>query len=129
MLSGNTIRASKQGTMRMLRGVTLLCAGLFAVTSVLPAVAQVSSYGDKASGPANDKPSVLSKVGITQRLNEQLPLALPFVDETGKTVQLGELFRQASGDSRARVLSMPHALLGRIEWFDVGVEDGTPDAR
>jgi protein SCO1/2 len=78
--------------MRILRGVTLLCAGLLPVVSVLPMAAQVSTYGDKASGPANDKPSVLSKVGITQRLNEQLPLALPFVDETGKTVQLGSYF-------------------------------------
>ena len=54
--------------------------------------AQVSSYGDKATGPGNDKPSVLSKVGITQKLDQQLPLGLQFVDETGKTVQLGQYF-------------------------------------
>src|SRR5271170_1794730 len=70
--------------------VAMTCA-LAAVCSVA-ANAQVSSYGDKQTGPQNDKPTVLSKVAITQRLNGQLPLALPFVDETGKTVQLGQYF-------------------------------------
>lgn len=92
MSSWNTIRASERRTMRMLRGVTLLCAGLVPVMCASSLMAQVSSYGDKQSGPANDQPSVLNKVGITQRLNEQLPLGLQFADETGKTVQLGSYF-------------------------------------
>jgi protein SCO1/2 len=62
------------------------------MSSVLTLSAQVSSYGDKATGPGNDKPSVLSKVGITQKLDQQLPLGLNFADETGKTVQLGSYF-------------------------------------
>ena len=57
------------------------------------ALAQVSSYGEKLLGPVNDKPpTILSKVGIAQRLNEQLPLALTFTDDAGKQVQLGSYF-------------------------------------
>jgi protein SCO1/2 len=89
-----TIRAREQGTKRRLRGVTLLCAGLIlgSLGAQASLQAQVSSYGDKATGPENEKPTVLSKVGITQRLDEQLPLALNFVDETGRQVQLGQYF-------------------------------------
>jgi protein SCO1/2 len=55
--------------------------------------AQVSSYGDKATGPTNDKtPSVLSGVGIDQHLNTQLPLNLTFTDDAGKQVALGSFF-------------------------------------
>jgi protein SCO1/2 len=55
--------------------------------------AQVSGYGDKAAGPANDKPpALLNGVGIAQRLNEQLPLTLSFADDQGKDVQLSSYF-------------------------------------
>src|SRR5687767_504033 len=37
-------------------------------------------------------PSVLSKVSFDQRLNEQLPLATPFKDESGRAVTLGDYF-------------------------------------
>jgi protein SCO1/2 len=51
------------------------------------------SLGDKAGGPENDRPpAILDKVGIAQNLNAQLPLNLPFVDETGRQVQLGSYF-------------------------------------
>lgn len=56
-------------------------------------MAQVSSYGDKETGPTNDKPpDLLNKVGIAQRLNEQLPLGLTFTDDAGKQIQLGNYF-------------------------------------
>lgn len=56
-------------------------------------MAQVSGYGEKEMGPANDKPpSILNGVGIAQRLNQQLPLALPFTDDAGKQVRLGDYF-------------------------------------
>jgi protein SCO1/2 len=56
--------------------------------------AQVASYGDKQSGEnAGDQlPQVLQKVGVAQHLNQQLPLDAPFVDESGKTVKLGDYF-------------------------------------
>ncbi|MGH9404755.1 MAG: SCO family protein [Terriglobia bacterium] len=37
-------------------------------------------------------PSLLQGVGIDQRLNQQVPLDLPFEDEHGKTVRLGDYF-------------------------------------
>jgi protein SCO1/2 len=59
-----------------------------------PLFAQVSSYGDKQSGDntGDQLPQVLQKVGVTQHLNEQLPLDAAFVDETGKAVKLGDYF-------------------------------------
>jgi protein SCO1/2 len=42
--------------------------------------------------PAEQMPGVLSQVAFDQRLNEQLPLDLAFVDEAGRTVALGEYF-------------------------------------
>jgi protein SCO1/2 len=44
------------------------------------------------SPPANVRPPGLKNVGIEQRLNQQIPPALPFRDETGKSVQLGDYF-------------------------------------
>jgi protein SCO1/2 len=66
-------------------GCALLCAS---------ALGQVSSYGDKQTGEnSGDKlPEVLQKVGVAQHLNQQLPLDAQFVDDTGKTVRLGDYF-------------------------------------
>ena len=56
-------------------------------------LAQVSSYGDKETGPVNDKPpSILNGVGIAQNLNAQLPLSLTFTDDQGQQVPLGSYF-------------------------------------
>src|ERR1700722_1046143 len=68
----------------------ILCGALLCA----PVFAQVSSYGDKQSGEnAGDQlPQVLQKVGVSQHLNQQLPLDASFVDDTGKTVRLGDYF-------------------------------------
>jgi protein SCO1/2 len=60
----------------------------------VPVFAQVSSYGDKQTGEnAGDQlPTVLQKVGVSQHLNQQLPLGAGLVDETGKAVKLGDYF-------------------------------------
>ena len=42
--------------------------------------------------PSSQTPSPLTNVSFEQRLNEQLPLDLPFKDEAGNTVRLGEYF-------------------------------------
>jgi protein SCO1/2 len=42
--------------------------------------------------PAKSKPGILGKIGIDQRLNHRVPLELPFVDENGKDVRLGDFF-------------------------------------
>ncbi len=77
---------------RTIRGgwrAALCCALLSA-----PLLAQVAGYGDKQSGDnsGDQLPQVLQKVGVTQRLNQPLPLNAPFVDETGKPIVLGDYF-------------------------------------
>lgn len=44
------------------------------------------------SMPSSQMPAALTKVSFEQRLNEQLPLDLPFKDESGRAVKLGEFF-------------------------------------
>jgi protein SCO1 len=82
MRYGRTIRGGWQAA--------ILCCTLLGA----PLFAQVSSYGDKQSGDnAGDQlPQVLQKVGVSQHLNQQLPLDASFVDDTGKTVKLGDYF-------------------------------------
>ncbi len=69
-------------------------AALLSPAWAVPALmAQVSSYGDKETGPVNDKPpALLNSVGIAQNLNAQLPLSLTFTDDQGKQVRLGDYF-------------------------------------
>jgi protein SCO1/2 len=62
------------------------------LASSLPA--QVAGYGDKQMGPANEKPSVTSKISISQHLNQSIPLNAVFTDETGKQVALSSYFGQ-----------------------------------
>jgi len=57
-------------------------AGVSAQQTPLPQVAP----GD----PSAAKPGLLWQIGIDQRLNQQVPPDLAFVDETGKDVTLGE---------------------------------------
>ena len=45
-----------------------------------------------AGDPAKAKPGLLKKIGIDQRLHQQVPLDLVFKDETGRDVPLGEFF-------------------------------------
>ena len=90
MQGSGKIRKSWRGA----AAVAALCSVLLTPSMLAPSLlAQVSSYGDKQMGPANDKPpAILSKVGIAQRLNEQLPLSLTFTDDSGKQVQLASYF-------------------------------------
>ena len=66
------------------------------VLSLMPAV--VSAQGEApglrpaAAPPSSQMPAPLQKVAFEQRLNEQLPLDLPFRDENGATVRLGNYF-------------------------------------
>jgi len=69
---------------------TFAAAGIVLCAAALQA--QVSSYGDKEAGPANDKPNILNGIAIAQHLNQQLPLNLGFVDDTGRAVHLADYF-------------------------------------
>jgi protein SCO1 len=62
--------------------------------SLMPSVvaAQGALPMQEPGEPAKSKPGILGKIGIDQRLNHQVPLDLPFVDENGKEVRLGDFF-------------------------------------
>ena len=81
----------KVHTIRRVWQTASLC-GVLLCASV--AGAQVSSLGDKQAGEntGSELPRVLQQVGVTQHLNQQLPLDASFVDDTGKTIRLGDYF-------------------------------------
>jgi protein SCO1/2 len=65
--------------------------------AVCPAVAQSNAPSmyerqDASQPPANRLPALLMDVGIDQKLGTKLPLELPFTDEQGRTVKLGDYF-------------------------------------
>jgi protein SCO1 len=49
---------------------------------------------DPSQGTVNGLPDPLKKIGIEQKLGEQLPLDAEFKDESGRTVKLGEFFNK-----------------------------------
>lgn len=70
------------------------------VIALLAVCASVSAWSQAAPrlqpGDAipNQKPSILDQVGLDQRLNQQVPLDLAFVDDNGQPVQLQQYFGQ-----------------------------------
>jgi protein SCO1/2 len=56
--------------------------------------AQAAPKGELDQSPPNQTPSILEQVGIDQHLNQQIPLDLNFVDESGQPVQLRQYFGQ-----------------------------------
>ncbi|MBA2301168.1 MAG: SCO family protein, partial [Acidobacteria bacterium] len=67
---------------------------IFVGTVLLPSavIAQGPLPRQEPGDPATAKPGLLSRIGIDQRLNEQVPLDLSFVDESGREVKLREYF-------------------------------------
>jgi protein SCO1/2 len=65
------------------------------VLVMLPAVTGAQGMGMPAPpeiNPASRKPAILDKVGIDQKIGQQLPLDLTFTDEAGRDVKLGDFF-------------------------------------
>lgn len=81
--------------MRYFIKLKLICLGLALAAFAAPVWAQTEEMPAVGAVPNSaSKPAILDQVGIEQRLNQQLPLDLPFRDETGKTVRLGDYFGQ-----------------------------------
>jgi protein SCO1/2 len=75
----------------MLMRKALISFGLAAILAVPGVVSAQSPLPQQAPGdPTSSKPGLLSKIGIDQRLHQKVPLDLEFVDETGRTVKLGD---------------------------------------
>jgi protein SCO1/2 len=68
-------------------------AAAFVMAAAVAAPSGAQVIRGPEPGPASSaKPGILGKIGIDQRLNEQVPLDLPFVDEHGRDVKLGDYF-------------------------------------
>ncbi len=67
-------------------------SALALVTAVVSAQGAAPGLRPAQMLPSNQVPGVLGKVAFEQRLNEQLPLDLPFKNEAGESVKLGDYF-------------------------------------
>jgi protein SCO1/2 len=65
--------------------IGFLAGGLFAACLCAPAQDLLNMKG-------TDRPNPLKDVGIDQKLDAQIPLDLPFRDDTGRDVKLGDYF-------------------------------------
>ncbi len=74
--------------------IRLALAGLVAVILGAPLSAHAQAMGTSQPplDPASKKPLILEKVGIDQKIGQQLPLDLAFVDDHGANVRLGDYF-------------------------------------
>lgn len=95
----------QQKTIRTVRGAKamLAMAAMMLACGLTSAGAQVSSYGDKQTGEeyGNELPTVLKSASIDQHLGATVP-NVPFIDETGKAIQLGDYFH----DGKPAVLAL-----------------------
>ena len=65
---------------------------LVAWLAVAAVVSAQPIRGPEPGDPSSAKPGILGRIGIDQRLNHYVPLELPFVDENGRDVKLGDYF-------------------------------------
>lgn len=70
----------------------LIAMSMALMSVVVSAQGNAPGVRPDPSLPSGKTPVALSKVSFEQRLNEQLPLDLPFKDEQGKAVKLGDYF-------------------------------------
>jgi protein SCO1/2 len=72
-------------------------AGLLALAALVVSIQAAAQQGPGGmrytpGEPAGERPNLLRDVGFDQKLDAQLPADLPFRDETGRTVRLGDYF-------------------------------------
>jgi protein SCO1/2 len=66
-------------------------ACVLAFTAALPSYASPQGLAEPGD-PSSARPGILGKIAIDQRIGQQLPLDLPFVDDHGRQVRLGDYF-------------------------------------
>jgi len=66
----------------------------FAALALAASAAHAQSVPSNVGPTAATMPAALQNVGFEPQLNAQMPLDLPFRDESGRSVQLGEYFGQ-----------------------------------
>ena len=89
---------NKEVTLRW-AGILLLAVASFSGTTAAQKNEHYNSplysprYYEPSAGVSNGLPEQLQKVGIQQRLGEQLPLEAKFKNEDGREIALGDLFK------------------------------------
>ena len=76
----------------MLKRAAVLTAMTLALMPGVPSYAQSPSGLSEAGDPSAARPGILGKIAIEQKIGQQLPLDLPFVDDHGTQVKLGDYF-------------------------------------
>jgi protein SCO1 len=69
--------------------VTCLASGSLSAQSSTPSLYERES---SSQPPSTKLPELLTEIGLDQKLNAQVPLDLPFKDEAGRDVRLGDYF-------------------------------------
>ncbi len=70
----------------------IFVVALLALCASASSLAQAAPKLQPGEAVPNQKPSILDQVGLDQRLNQQVPLDLAFVDDHGQPVQLKQYF-------------------------------------
>jgi len=78
----------------MKRTITQTRVALASALTLVAAVVCAQGIAPQQGLPSSTIPGPLGKVAFEQKLNEQLPLDLPFKDENGKDVKLGDYFHK-----------------------------------
>jgi protein SCO1/2 len=76
---------------RWLRAIVATVAVTAAAASAR-AQSQPAGIAPQPGDPASARKGILGRIAIEQRLNQHVPLDIPFVDETGRDVRLGDYF-------------------------------------
>ena len=69
-----------------------LAVAVTVLVCAAPAIAQVAGTAAVPGDPTSARPGILGKIHIDQHLDKPLPLDLPFVDDHGAAVKLGDYF-------------------------------------
>jgi protein SCO1 len=84
-----------QGSWRLTAHGSRLAAAFIAAVLLAPVTLRAQGMGMPAPpelNPVSKKPAILDKVGIDQKIGQQLPLDAVFKDESGRDVKLGDYF-------------------------------------
>ena len=71
---------------------------MLASAALLAIVASATTYAQNPGGlvepgdPTAARPGILSKIAIDQKIGSQVPADIPFVDENGRQVKIGDYF-------------------------------------
>jgi protein SCO1 len=74
-------------------GALIGCLLSLPVSADPPATPSLTQPQTEYAPPAGAMPEILRDIGLDQKLNDRVPLNLPFRDETGRTIHLGDLLK------------------------------------